>query len=184
MRTFIAIEIPSEVKSAIAALQDDLRRARADVGWTRPENIHLTLRFLGEVDERRIGEVEKVCVASAAEFKPFTLSLNDIGVFPNARQPRILLAGLAGEIEKAGEMRKRLNDGLALIGFELEEKHFRPHLTIGRVKSNRKTSELLALVDARQVPALSFVVTEIVLMKSELHPAGARYTPIAKVSLS
>ena len=91
---------------------------------------------------------------------------------------------MAGEIEKAVEMRERLNDGLALIGFELEEKHFRPHLTIGRVKSNRKTSELLALVDARQVPALSFVVTEIVLMKSELHPAGARYTPIAKVSLS
>jgi 2'-5' RNA ligase len=184
MRTFIAIEIPSEVKSALAALQDDLRRAGADVSWTRPENIHLTLRFLGEVDERRIVEVEKVCVASAAEFQPFTLRLNDTGVFPNARQPRVLWAGLAGEIEKAVEMRKRLDDGLALIGFEREEKYFRPHLTIGRVKSNRKTGELLALADARQVPALSFVVTEIVLMKSELHPAGARYTPIAKIPLS
>jgi RNA 2',3'-cyclic 3'-phosphodiesterase len=184
MRTFIAIEIPSEVKSALVALQDDLRRAGADVSWTRPENIHLTLRFLGEVDERRIGEVEKVCVTSAAEFQPFTLSLNDTGVFPNARQPRILWAGLAGEIEKAVEMRKRLDDGLALIGFEREDKDFNPHLTIGRVKSNRKTRELIALADARRVPTLSFVVTEIVLMKSELHPAGARYTPIAKVSLS
>jgi len=184
MRTFIAIEIPSEVKSALAALQDELRRAGADVSWTRPENIHLTLRFLGEVDERRIGEVEKVCVASAAEFRPFTLSLNDTGVFPNARQPRVLWAGLAGEIEKAVEMRKRINDGLALIGFEREDKDFRPHLTIGRVKSTKKTRELLAIAEARQVPALSFVVTEIVLMKSELHPAGARYTPIAKVSLS
>src|SRR5262252_9661329 len=184
MRTFIAIEIPSEVKSALAALQDELRRAGADVSWTRPENIHLTLRFLGEVDEMRIVEVEKVCVASAAEFRPFTLRLNDTGVFPNARQPRVLWAGLAGEIEKAVEMRKRINDGLALIGFEREEKDFRPHLTIGRVKSNKKTHELLALAEARRVPALSFVVTEIVLMKSELHPAGARYTPIAKVSLS
>jgi RNA 2',3'-cyclic 3'-phosphodiesterase len=184
MRTFIAIEIPSEVKSALAALQDDLRRAGADVSWTRPENIHLTLRFLGEVDERRIGEVERVCVDSAAEFRPFTLRLNDTGVFPNARQPRVLWAGLAGEIEKAVEMRKRLNDGLALIGFELEEKDFHPHLTIGRVKSNKNARELLALASARQVPALSFVVTEIVLMKSELHPAGARYTPIAKVSMS
>ena len=183
MRTFIAIEIPSEVKSALAALQDDLRRAGADVSWTRPENIHLTLRFLGEVDERRVGEVEKVCAASAAEFRPFTLSLNDTGVFPNARQPRVLWAGLAGEIEKAVEMRKRLDDGLALIGFEREGKDFNPHLTIGRVKSNRKTRELLALADARRVPALSFVVTEIVLMKSELHPAGARYTPMAKASL-
>ena len=184
MRTFIAIEIPSEVKSALAALQDDLRRAGADVSWTRPENIHLTLRFLGEVDERRIGEVERVCVDSAAEFRPFTLRLNDTDVFPNARQPRVLWPGLAGEIEKAVEMRKRLNDGLALIGFELEEKDFHPHLTIGRVKSNKNARELLALASARQVPALSFVVTEIVLMKSELHPAGARYTPIAKVSMS
>ena len=184
MRTFIAIEIPSEVKSALAALQDDLRRAGADVSWTRPENIHLTLRFLGEVDEKRVGEVEKVCVTSAAKFQPFTLRLNDTGVFPNARQPRILWAGLAGEIEKAVEMRERLNDGLALIGFEREEKDFRPHLTIGRVKSNRKIRELLSLADARRVPASSFLVTEIVLMKSELHPAGARYTAIAKVSLS
>src|SRR5262249_2148089 len=184
MRTFIAIEIPSEVKSAFAALQDEVRRAGVDVSWTRPENIHLTLRFLGEVDERRIGEVEKVCVTSAAEFQPFTLSLNDTGVFPNARQPRVLWAGLAGGIAKAAEMGKRLDDGLALIGFEREDKDFNPHLTIGRVKSNRKTRELIALADARRVPALSFVVTEIVLMKSELHPAGARYTPIAKVSLS
>src|SRR5215510_1145014 len=116
MRTFIAIEIPSEAKSALAALQDDLRRAGADVSWTRPENIHLTLRFLGEVDERRIGEVEKVCVASAAEFRPFTLSLNDTGVLPSAGQPRGLWAGLAGEIEMGVEIRKRVNDGLALIG--------------------------------------------------------------------
>jgi len=183
MRTFIAIEIPSEVKSALAALQDDLRRAGADVSWTRPENIHLTLRFLGEVDERRIVEVEKVCVASAAELQPFTLSLNDTGVFPNARRPRVLWAGLAGAIEEAVEIWRRLNDGLALIGFEREEKDFRPHLTIGRVKSNRNTRELLALAGARRIPALSFVVTEIVLMKSELHPAGARYTPMAKAPL-
>jgi len=183
MRTFIAIDIPSEIKSALAVLQTELRRAGADVSWTKPENIHLTLKFLGEVDERRVGEVEKVCVASAAEFQPFTLSLNDTGVFPNARQPRVLWAGLAGEIEKTVEMRKRLDDGLALIGFEREEKHFRPHLTIGRMKSNRKTRELLALADARQVPALSFVVTEIVLMKSELRPAGAQYTPMAKAPL-
>ena len=183
MRTFIAIEIPSEVKSALAALQTELRRAGADVSWTKPENIHLTLNFLGEVDERRIGEVENVCVASAAEFQSFTLSLNDTGVFPNARQPRVLWVGLAGEIGKTSEMRKRIDDGLALIGFEREEKDFRPHLTIGRVKSNRNIRELLTLAGARQVPASPFVVAEIVLMKSELHPAGARYTPMARAPL-
>jgi RNA 2',3'-cyclic 3'-phosphodiesterase len=183
MRTFIAIEIPSEIKSALTALQTDLRRAGADVGWTKPENMHLTLNFLGEVDERRIGDVEKACIYSAAEFQPFTLGLGKAGVFPNARQPRVLWAGVAGEIEKAVEMRRLLEERLALIGFEPEEKDFRPHLTIGRVKSNKKTRELLALADAHRLPALSFAVTEIVLMKSELRPEGAEYTPIARASL-
>jgi RNA 2',3'-cyclic 3'-phosphodiesterase len=184
MRTFIAIEIPSEIKSALAALQTGLRRAGADVSWTKPENLHMTLKFLGEVDERRIVEVEKACVLSAAEFQPFTLSLNDTGVFPNAKQPRVLWAGLSGEVENVVEMHRRLDERLALIRFKPEGKKFHPHLTIGRLKSNKKIRELLALAYAYQLPALSFAVTEIVLMKSELHPAGSKYTPIVKACLS
>jgi RNA 2',3'-cyclic 3'-phosphodiesterase len=183
MRTFIAIEIPSEIKSALAALQTELRRAGADVSWTKPENLHLTLNFLGEVDEKRIVEVEQACVSSAAEFQPFTLSLNDTGVFPNARQPRVLWAGLSGEVENVVAIRNRIGERLALIGFKPEEKKFHSHLTIGRLKSNKKARELLALAEAYQLPALSFVVTEIVLMKSELRPAGSEYTPMAKVRL-
>jgi 2'-5' RNA ligase len=183
MRTFIAIEIPSEIKSALAALQTELRRAGADVNWTKPENLHLTLNFLGEVDEKRIVEVEKACVLSAAEFHPFTLSLNDTGVFPNERQPRVLWAGLSGDVGNVVEMHRRLDERLAMIGFKRDEKKVHPHLTIGRLKSNKKTRELIALADAYQLPSLSFVVTEIVLMKSELHPAGSKYTPMAKAYL-
>jgi 2'-5' RNA ligase len=183
MRTFIAIEIPSEIKAALAALQTKLRRAGADVSWTKPENLHLTLNFLGEVDERRIVEVEKACVDLAAEFQPFTLRLNDTGAFPNTGQPRVLWAGLSGEIGNVVEMHRLLDERLALLGFKREEKRFHPHLTIGRLKSNKKTRELLALADAHQLPELSFEVTEIVLMKSELHPAGAEYTPMAKFHL-
>src|SRR5688572_6735852 len=120
MRTFIAIEIPAEIKSVLAALQAELRRAGADVSWTKPENLHLTLNFLGEVDERLIVEVKKTCVDLAAEFQPFTLMLNDTGVFPNARQPRILWAGLSGEVENIAEMHRRLDERLELIGFKRE----------------------------------------------------------------
>jgi 2'-5' RNA ligase len=183
MRTFIAIEVPSEIKSALAALQTELRRVEADVSWTRPENIHLTLKFLGEVDKGRIREIEKACVDSVAEFQPFALSLKNTGAFPNSRQPRALWAGLSGEIEKLLEMRRRLEEKLALIGFEREQKEFRPHLTIGRVKSNRKTRELIAIADLYLLPALSFDVNEIVVMKSELHPSGARYTRISVATL-
>lgn len=184
MRTFIAIEIPSEIKSALAALQTELRRAGADVSWAKPESLHLTLNFLGEVDERLINEIEKACVDTASEFQPFTLKLNGVGVFPNSRQPRVLWAGLSGEVEMTVEIRKRLDEKLAPFGFERDEKEFRPHLTIGRVKSNRKTRELIALADLYKLPALPFDVNEIVLMKSELHPAGARHTCLAKAHLS
>jgi RNA 2',3'-cyclic 3'-phosphodiesterase len=184
MRTFIAIEIPSEIKSALAALQTELRRAGADVNWTKPKNLHLTLNFLGEVDERRMAEVEKTCVSSAAEFRPFTLTLKDTGVFPNEKQPRVLWAGLSGDVENVVEMHRRLDERLALIGFKREEKRFHPHLTVGRLKSNQNSRELLALADAHSLPALSFLVTEIVIMKSELHPAGAEYTPMAKAYLN
>jgi RNA 2',3'-cyclic 3'-phosphodiesterase len=183
MRTFIAIEIPSEIKSALTALQTQLRRAGAEVRWEKPENMHMTLNFLGEVDERRIVEVEKACVLSAAEFQPFTLSLNGTGVFPNEGQPRVLWAGLSGDVGNVVEMHRRLDDRLAPIGFKRDEKKFHPHLTIGRLKSNKKTRELLALAYAYQLPTLSFVVTEIVLMKSELHQAGSMYTPMAKAYL-
>jgi 2'-5' RNA ligase len=180
MRTFIAIEIPAEIKTALSGLQTELRRAGADVSWTKPENIHLTLKFLGEIEEKLVGEIERVCVEISAQFQPFALDLNRTGVFPNARQPRVLWAGLSGEIEKAVEIQRRLDERLMTIGFDREEKSFRPHLTIGRVKSNRKTRELLAMADSYQLPRLAFGVKEMVVMKSELHPAGARYTVLAR----
>jgi 2'-5' RNA ligase len=183
MRTFIAIEIPAEIKTALSGLQTELRRAGADVSWTKPENIHLTLKFLGEIEEKLINEIERTCIETAAEFQPFTLDLSGAGVFPNARQPRVLWVGLAGEIEKAVEIQRRLDERLAAIGFDREEKSFRPHLTIGRVKSNRKTRELLALTRSYQLPRLAFEVKEIVVMKSELHPAGARYTSLARAGM-
>jgi 2'-5' RNA ligase len=106
-----------------------------------------------------------------------------VGVFPNARKPRVLWAGLSGEIEKTAEMQRLLNNRLAPLGFEREEKDFNPHLTLGRVKSDKKFRELLAAANAYQLPALPFEVREVVLMKSELDPAGARYTCLTKAYL-
>lgn len=183
MRTFIAIEIPPEVKTALAALQDELRHAGAEVSWTKPDNIHLTLKFLGEVEAQRIVTIEQACAATAAECAPFELRLAGTGVFPDARRPRVLWAGLDGDVENARRMQMRLDERLSAAGFAREEKAFQLHLTIGRVKSNRNARQLVALADAHALPALSFTVREIVLMKSELHPAGARYTPLARAPL-
>ena len=183
MRTFIAIEVPSEVKTAVAALQDELRRAAADVTWTNIENIHLTLKFLGEVEKKLLSDIEKICLETVAEFQPFSLSINGTGAFPNARHPRVLWIGLAGEVNTLESLQERLDERLASIGFEPEEKDFSPHLTVGRVRSNKNARELLALADVYSLPALSFVVQEVLLMKSDLHPSGASHTELARARM-
>jgi 2'-5' RNA ligase len=183
MRCFIAIEIPSEIKSAMVELQNDLRSAGADVAWTNPDNIHLTLKFLGEIDKKLISEVEQVCHATIADLSPFTLSINGTGVFPNPRHPRVLWVGLGGEIERLEQLQERLDQRLVAIGFDDEEKDYQPHLTVGRIRSNKNLRELLARSDGFDLPALSFAVQAIVLMKSDLLPEGACYTELSKANL-
>jgi 2'-5' RNA ligase len=183
MRTFIAIEISTEVKSAVAAVQNELSRAEADIAWINSEDIHLTLKFLGEIDKQQFTAIQEACVETATRFHPFTLSIRGTGVFPNPRHPRVLWVGLAGETETLEDLQEQLDERMASIGFEPEEKDFRPHLTIGRLKSNRNVKDLLARADAYSLPNLSFEVGEIVLMKSDLSPAGARYSELAKVKM-
>ena len=180
MRTFFAVELPRNVKAEMAHLQTELRRAGADVGWTNPENIHLTLRFLGEIEEGRLNSLKQVCAETVAEFHPFSLCLKETGYFPDFRRPRVLWVGLGGSIEIATQLQNRLEQGLMAFGFDREDKPFKPHLTIGRVKSGKNIKPLVAKADMYRLPELSFEVGEIVLFKSELLPAGARYTALSK----
>jgi RNA 2',3'-cyclic 3'-phosphodiesterase len=183
MRCFIAIEIPSEVKSAFVELQNDLRGAGADVAWTNPDNVHLTLKFLGEIDKKLVSKVEQVCLETISSMSPFNLSINRIGLFPNERHPRVLWIGLGGEIETLEKLQERLDERLADIGFEIEEKDFQPHLTVGRIRSNKNLREMLKRSDGYSLPTLSFVVEEIVLMKSDLLSSGACYSELAKARM-
>lgn len=180
MRTFIAIEVPEAIKTELARLQTELRKTGAEVVWAKPDNIHLTLRFLGEVEERRLAELKQLCVETAAEFQPFTLRLKDIGYFPNFRQPRVVWVGLAGEMEVARQLQKRLDAELIARGFNQDDKPFKPHLSIGRMKSGKNIKPLVAKANLYALPELAFEVGEIVLFQSELHPAGSRYTALAK----
>jgi 2'-5' RNA ligase len=183
LRAFIAIEIPAEIKTALGAAQASLRPLKADVSWTKAENVHLTLKFLGEVAETRLDELRAVMCETTVNEPYFALNLDGMGVFPNARQPRVLWTGLAGDVRRLQELQKTLDAGLRQINMAGGKNDFHPHLTIGRIKSNRNTSELIAAANQYALPALSFNVSEIVLMKSELHPAGARYTAVIHAPL-
>ena len=180
MRTFIALELPDDVRTVLAAAQQELQAAQADVSWTRPESLHLTLKFLGEIEAGQVGAVSEACARSVAGSGPFKLSVRDVGMLPNAKQPRVFYAGLRGETETLMQVQARLEGALAALGFAKESRAFRPHITLGRVKSARNLRELVACATRLRLATDEFEVVEIVLMQSELRPAGARYSPLAR----
>jgi RNA 2',3'-cyclic 3'-phosphodiesterase len=183
MRTFVAIELPAEVKRALGALQDELRAARADVSWPKPENFHLTLKFLGEVEEARVEEIRQACAEAASAARGFDLKLEGIGLMPHRRQPRVVYVAVGGQVRELGELKREVEEQLAALGFEQEARPFKPHVTLGRVKSRERVRELVALCESGRFAAREFSVGEIVLMRSELQAAGARYTPLSRAAL-
>jgi RNA 2',3'-cyclic 3'-phosphodiesterase len=184
MRVFIAIELPDEVKDALAALQNELRKVQTEIGWTKPENLHLTLKFLGEVEADRLSDVNQACAAAVARVSPFSIGVQDTGVFPTLKQPRVLWVGLAEGLAELQTLHKKLDENLHALGFAQETRAFKPHLTLGRVKSLKNVSEVTAKLLAYHLPELSFHAHELVVMQSQLHPAGSIYTPLAKCLLS
>ena len=183
MRTFVAIEISEEARSEIASLQDRLREANAEISWTRSENIHLSLKFLGEVSDRLLVDLASACTAAAAKFPSFKLSLDGAGAFPDFRQPRVLWVGLGGELPVLVQLQDNLDEELSKIGFERNKKPFRAHLTIGRVRSGRNLRALTSLAKNISLARIEFDARQLVLMRSELHPAGSKYTRLAEAAL-
>lgn len=183
MRVFIAIELPNEVKAALTALQEELQQTRADVAWTKADNFHLTLKFLGEVETYLVSHITNACREAAASASAFSLQIKTTGVFPNVKQPKVLWAGLAGELDKLQALHRQLDAKLHALGFAKEARAFNPHLTLGRVKSLKNVAAVTANLLMSDLPALSFFVSELVVMQSQLHPAGSIYTPLAHCKL-
>ncbi len=183
MRVFIAIELPDNIKTALAALQTELRQVRAAVSWTRLESLHLTLKFLGAVEAQQLPAITQACVDAKHGVQPFAVSIKNTGGFPNLQQPRVLWVGLAAGIAELRAIHRRLDHHLHTLGFEKEARAFNPHLTLGRVKSLENIPAVAARLLAYPLPELSFQVHELVVMQSQLHQAGAIYTPLARCSL-
>lgn len=183
MRLFVAIELPEEIKAALTTLQQSLREARADVAWAKPDNLHLTLKFLGETPSERIPALGLACVEAAKANPPFTLTTQGTGFFPDQRRPRIVWAGLSGAVTELEALQQQVEACLAVQGCTPEIKPFRPHLTLGRCKSPRNLPQLATHLNSYKLPALSFTVSELVLMQSQLHPSGSIYTPLQRARL-
>ncbi|MBM4285921.1 MAG: RNA 2',3'-cyclic phosphodiesterase [Deltaproteobacteria bacterium] len=184
LRTFLAIDLPGSVRPALAQVQEELRRCGADVRWVPVGNIHLTLKFFGEIAEAR---VEPLCAAAgevAARQASFRLQLTGAGAFPSLKNPRVVWMGVGGDLPVVGALHRQLEAAFEALGFPREGRPFAPHLTLGRVKSprgrERLTDCLSRLVDPETPP---FPVSEIILYRSILSPQGATYVPLKVITL-
>ena len=186
-RLFIAIDLPDEVKTLLRALQAQLGRHTQAVRWADPNGTHLTLKFLGEVRVAQIEAVTQGVQQAAHGARPLTLSTAALGGFPNGQRPRVLWLGVAGDLEPLRALQAAVEREIAPLGFPTEQRPFSPHLTLGRSHKDPRPAELVeigrALAQIAAPQPVSFEVRELVLMRSELRPGGARYTPVAHAGL-
>lgn len=183
MRLFVAAEVPAEIGDALGALQHELRAALPGVRWSPVRNVHLTLRFLGEVDETRVGDVAAAVAGAAAAHAPLSLALSAPGVFPSLRAPRVLWVGLGGEVDALRALAADVESALRAAGFGAADKPFAPHITLGRMPQPLPAVRWDAALAAMEVPPLRFAVREVVTMRSVLDPRGAIYTRQAAAPL-
>lgn len=183
MRSFIAIELPDTVSAALVLLQQELKGCGADVRWVRPEGIHLTLKFLGDIEERAVEGIVERLKGTCRKFQTFHCEVKGVGVFPGVRAPRVLWAGIADH-DILTSIQQEIEDGMSLLGFEREERKFTPHLTLGRFRSSKGKMVLMKRLEAYKEFHLGIInVNHISLMRSDLGPTGAKYAGIAEIPL-
>ncbi len=184
MRLFIAIEIPDDVKKLMAEAQAKLKGPAVDAGWTRPEGIHLTLKFLGEVPELRAPEIVTALSGAIKGTAGFRIDIAGAGAFPNPKNARVVWVGVSGETDKLAKLQVVVEDAMIGLGFPREDRAFTPHLTLGRIKYIRsRNAWLKALEEIKDIKLPSFDVHAVSLMKSELKRSGAVYAELGRIEL-
>lgn len=183
MRAFIAIDLPGWIRDRLREVQDKLKgKQGSKISWPRPDGIHLTIKFLGDIEEKEIEEIGKVLERVAEGIAPFRLSVEGVGAFPTISNPRVIWVGVKTEGENLLLLRKGLEEGFAQLGFEKETRPFQPHLTLGRIKYlGDKKGFIEGYRALGGIKLGGFLVEGIVLFKSELKPTGAVYTRLKEV---
>lgn len=187
MRTFIAIELPKEIQSFLSSLQQELKNTGADVRWVEPKNIHLTLKFLGEVDEENLSKINSILEDATKDKTSFNIRLAYVGAFPKISFPRVLWAGIDKGEREAKMIATLLEEKLEKIGFPKENRPFSSHITIGRVKSTLNRDKLVQglknLENYFSAKNAQFSVSKITLFKSTLTPKGPIYDILKEANL-
>lgn len=181
-RTFCAIELPHDVR---AQLQDHVRRLReavpdASASWSKPENVHLTMKFFGNVPTQNLAKISAAASRVAKEFSSFQIRIGGTGVFPRRSRPQVLWIGIEDSTGRLSALQQRLEEEFEREGFPKENRGYRPHLTIARL---RRPEDARPLAEAHIQTKFSFIeipVNELVVFRSQLSPKGSVYTAISQ----
>ena len=185
MRAFFAIELPGTVKAPLVSIRDRLRRSGAKASWVHPDNMHLTLRFLGDVTQESADQITEILRASLQACAPITLAVRGVGAFPNLKRPSVVWAGLEVLSGDLVTMQSLIEDVSRTIGLPKEEKAFHPHVTLGRIKDSRQLGSLLEDIAAmKDFDGGDFTAVHVSLFSSELTPSGPVYRLLQEFPLA
>ena len=192
IRSFVSVELPSEIRDILEIRQNDLRaamgRAAQSVRWTRPETVHLTLQFLGDIPSTSTSQIATVITEACSQTRPLTLFLGSTGAFPNLNRPRVIWIGLQGDIDPLRALAASISYHLKPLGFK-PDKPFQPHITLARIRETARPDDLHAIshaftsTAARPTSSQPFTVQSVSLMQSHLQPGGSVYTQLANIPL-
>jgi 2'-5' RNA ligase len=184
MRTFIAVELPDEVRKNIIELINELKEVKSEVKWVEEKNLHLTLKFLGWVEDQKIEEVIRLTQEAVKEKGRFKIKLEDLGTFPSGKSPRVIWVGVTEGKEKLINLAESLEKLFTQAGFRSEEREFSAHVTIGRIKEKKGVDKLKEKIESYKRPFFGVaVVDHLQIMKSTLTPKGPIYEIIKEVKL-
>ena len=183
----MACEVPEDVKQSIGGVIDELRaRSGTAVRWIRPEGVHVTLKFLGEVPVKKLPAIKLAVQEAVVGHSPFELEFSNIGTFGGREGLRIMWVGIAGDVLRLEALVRTVNAALAVVGFEPERRPFRPHLTLGRVRDEiptRQRAQIEVDVGKMDVPGTGWRTSQVSLMRSIITAQGASYEVIATFPL-
>jgi RNA 2',3'-cyclic 3'-phosphodiesterase len=184
VRLFVCIEMPADVKKIIVGLQIRLRPlAKGFVSWARQEGLHITLKFLGEVESKKLEKVSESVAQATRGIEPFELTVNGVGGFPSLKWPRVFWVGIEEPTGTLLKLQAQIESEFTTLGFAKEERPFSPHLTIGRVKEPKGVADISRELEKTILGPVSLTANELIVMRSDLRPDGPVYTPMRKVKL-
>jgi len=188
IRSFIAIELPDDLKRALIRLQEQLKSGKStSVKWVDPYSIHLTLKFLGNINTDIIGKISGALEEAVRGISPFHLETKGLGAFPSLKRVQVVWVGITGEVDRLSQLQQRIESSLATLGFVTESRPFAPHLTLARVRDRATPDErqnLGQLIASTSLEGVYSVdVNSVRLMRSQLTREGPIYSRISSVKL-